>query len=365
MHRVLLVGGGTAGHVEPALAVAHWLLENSEDLACEFVGTSSGIEQELVPSAGLKLHTILKAPLPRTLNISTILWPVRLTIAIAQALRILRSADLVIGFGGYVSAPCYIAARVLGVKLLIHEANAIPGWANKLGSKFADENLVAFKSTINSGTSWSSAKLVGMPIRSDIFEISNMSKSDRSTIWSQAYLDLGLDRTKRTIFIFGGSLGAQSMNTAVAGALDALLEKGFNVIHGVGTKNSLPKARLGYVPLAYISDMAKIYVASDLVISRGGAVTCAEIDATNSFALIVPLPIGNGEQNANAADLVAKGAAEICSNSEFNATWLEANIDQLISKAQAWNVNRAPKSGKPAAELIGEIVLSKLMKLNK
>ena len=155
------------------------------------------------------------------------------------------------------------------------------------------------------------------------------------------------------------------MNTAVAGALDALLEKGFNVIHGVGTKNTLPKARLGYVPLAYISDMAKIYVASDLVISRGGAVTCAEIDATNSFALIVPLPIGNGEQNANAADLVAKGAAEICSNSEFSATWLEANIDQLISKAQAWNVKRAPQSGKPAAELIGEIVLSKLMKLNK
>ena len=150
MHRVLLVGGGTAGHVEPALAVAHWLLENSEDIACEFVGTSSGIEQDLVPSAGLKLHTILKAPLPRTLNISTILWPVRLTIAIAQALRILRSADLVIGFGGYVSAPCYLAARILGVKLLIHEANAIPGWANKLGSKFADENLVAFKSTINS-----------------------------------------------------------------------------------------------------------------------------------------------------------------------------------------------------------------------
>ena len=365
MHRVLLVGGGTAGHVEPALAVANWLLENSEDIACEFVGTTSGIEQELVPSAGLKLHTILKSPLPRKLNLATIIWPFRLIIAIVQALRIVRSADLVIGFGGYVSAPCYLAARILGVKLLIHEANAIPGWANKLGAKFADEKLVAFKSTLKAGSIWSSAKLVGMPIRSEIFAISNMSKSDRSAIWSQSYLDYGLDRTRQTIFIFGGSLGAQSINNAVRESLSTLAEKGFNVLHGVGSKNELPPARPGYVPLAYISDMASMYVASDLVISRGGAVTCAEIDAANSFALIVPLPIGNGEQSANAADLVEKGAAEICENSEFTSAWLISNIDRLIAKAEQWNAKRLPKSGKPAAELIGQMVLEKIARRAK
>jgi len=365
MHRVILVGGGTAGHVEPALAVAHWLLENSDDVACEFVGTTSGIEQELVPSAGLKLHTILKTPLPRRFNLSTIIWPIRLVVAVAQSLRILRSADLVIGFGGYVSAPCYIAARILGVKLLIHEANAIPGWANKLGAKFADEILIAFKTSRSGGPAWSTAKLVGMPIRTEIFAISQMGKSDRSTIWNGTYKNLGLDRTKRTIFVFGGSLGAQAINSALEQALPELLEKGFNIIHGLGSKNALPQKRPGYAPLAYISDMAGAYVASDLVISRGGAVTCAELDAANSFALIVPLPIGNGEQRANAADLVEKGAAEICSNSEFNSTWLLSNIDELIFKAEKWAAKRSPKTEKPAAEVIGQMVLTKLAKYTK
>jgi len=360
MHRVLLVGGGSAGHVEPALAVADWLLGNSEEIACEFVGTNSGIEKELVPNAGLKLHTILKTPLPRKINFASVAWPFRFAIAITQALKIIRSADLVIGFGGYVSAPCYIAARVLGVKLLVHEANALPGWANKFGAKFADETLIAFKSSLNAGPAWSSAKLVGMPIRAEIFAISKMSKSDRSAIWNQSYQELGLDRTKRTIFIFGGSLGAHSINTAVDGALSALLEKGFNVIHGVGSKNAVPQSRPGYVPLAYISDMASMYVASDLIISRGGAVTCAEIDLANSFALIVPLPIGNGEQSANAGELVQKGAAEICENSDFTASWLLANIDRLISQAEHWNAKRLPQISKPASELIGQIILTKL-----
>ncbi|CAB4702671.1 unannotated protein [freshwater metagenome] len=365
MHRVLLVGGGTAGHVEPALAVANWLLENSEDVACEFVGTKFGIERELVPSAGLKLHTILKSPLPRKFDFRAILWPIKFAIAVAQALKIVRSTDLVIGFGGYVSAPCYIAARILGVTLIIHEANAIPGWANKLGAKFADENLIAFKSTSKFGGSWQSAKLVGMPLRSDIFAISNMSKSELSAIWTDTYNELGLDRTKRTIFVFGGSLGAEAINRTISESLYFLLEKGFNVIHGVGSKNSLPKARPGYVPLAYISDMAKMYVASDLVISRGGAVTCAEIDAVNSFALIVPLPIGNGEQNANAADLVSKGAAEICDNSNFTSDWLNSNIDDLALKADSWKAKRTPISLTPAAQKIGQIVLAKIMVIPK
>ncbi len=362
MHRILLVGGGTAGHVEPALAVANWLLANRDDLSCEFIGTKSGIEQDLVPAAGLKLHTILKTPLPRKLNLRLLFWPFQLAVAIVQAAKILRSADLVIGFGGYVSAPCYIATRILGTKLIIHEANAIPGWANKLGAKFANENLIAFKSSTSFGGKWSRAKLVGMPIRSEIFEISNMGKSDRSALWTQIYRDLDLDRTKPTIFIFGGSLGAQTLNSAVAGAISVLLEKGFNIIHGVGSKNELPKARPGYVPLAYISDMANMYIASDLVISRGGAVTCAELDAANSYALIVPLPIGNGEQSANAADLIAKGAAQICSNSEFTSEWLISNIDQLISKAEEWNAMRAPSTQKPAAQSIGEIILQSLGK---
>lgn len=362
MHRVLLVGGGTAGHVEPALAVGQWLLANSEDIACEFVGTKSGIETDLVPAAGLKLHVIPKAPLPRSFNLRSLLWPFIFIAAVAQAKRLVGTADLVIGFGGYVSAPCYVAAKLSGVPLIIHEANAIPGWANKLGIKFAQSALVAFSSTLKFDTKWRSAKLVGMPIRDDIFAITNMSKSDRSAKWDATYRELELDRSKRTVFIFGGSLGAQSINTAVSEALPELLKREFNIIHGVGTGNKLPTARPGYAPLSYISNMANMYIASDLVISRGGAVTCAELDAANSYALIVPLPIGNGEQIANAADLVERGAARICPNSEFTGAWLIANIDSLAQAADQWNLKRSQKASLPAAEVIGTLILKLLSK---
>lgn len=360
MKRILLVGGGTAGHVEPALAVGNWLLVKSSDISCEFVGTKSGIENELVPLAGLKLHHIFKAPLPRSITASTLLWPIKFAISISQALKIVKSADLVIGFGGYVSAPCYIAAKISGVPLIIHEANAIPGWANKLGARFADEILVAFKSSLKEGGKWASAKLVGMPIREEIFAISNMSKSDRSGIWDATYRELGLDRSKRTIFIFGGSLGAQAINNVVERTLPELLKLDINIIHGIGRGNTLPKAVPGYVPLSYISNMAAMYIASDLIISRGGAVTCAELDLSNAFALIIPLPIGNGEQVANAQDLVAKGAAEICLSSDFTPNWLLENIGLLISKADSWNIKKSQTITTPSAAIIGEIVLKNL-----
>jgi len=361
VRRILLVGGGTAGHVEPALAVGNWLLGKSSDIACEFVGTKSGIENELVPLAGLKMHHILKAPFPRSITPSTLLWPIKFAISISQALKIVKSVDLVIGFGGYVSAPCYVAAKISGVPLIIHEANAIPGWANKLGAKFADEVLVAFKSSLKVGGKWATAKLVGMPIREEIFAISTMSKSDRSGIWDATYRELRLDRSKRTVFIFGGSLGAQAINKTVEQVLPELLKLDINIIHGIGRGNTLLKAVPGYVPLSYISNMAAMYIASDLVIARGGAVTCAELDVANSFALIIPLPIGNGEQVANAQDLVAKGAAEICLNSDFTPDWLLANIVHLVSKADSWNIKKSQITTTPSVEIIGEIVLKNLV----
>ena len=360
MQRILLVGGGTAGHVEPALAVADWLLENSEDVSCEFVGTKSGIEMELVPAAGLKLHLVTKAPLPRKFNPSSLIWPYKFIVSIIQSLRIVRSANLLIGFGGYVSAPCYIAAKLSRVPIFIHEANAIPGWANKLGINFAELTFTAFSSTSKFGGKWKSAVLAGMPIREEIFAISGLSKSDRSTKWDATYRKLELDRSNRTIFIFGGSLGAQSINAVVAKALPGLLGAGFNVIHAVGKNNQLPKAAPGYAPLSYITDMADMYIASDLVISRGGAVTCAELDAANSFALIVPLPIGNGEQVANAQDLVDKGAARICLSSEFTSEWLLSNIESLALAADNWNIKRLQGSKPRAAELIGSRILKKV-----
>jgi UDP-N-acetylglucosamine--N-acetylmuramyl-(pentapeptide) pyrophosphoryl-undecaprenol N-acetylglucosamine transferase len=111
--------------------------------------------------------------------------------------------------------------------------------------------------------------------------------------------------------------------------------------------------------------MAAMYIASDLVIARGGAVTCAELDVADSFALIIPLPIGNGEQVANAQDLLAKGAAEICLNSDFTPDWLLANIGHLISKADSWNIKKSQKTTTPSVEIIGEVVLKNLVGSSK
>jgi UDP-N-acetylglucosamine--N-acetylmuramyl-(pentapeptide) pyrophosphoryl-undecaprenol N-acetylglucosamine transferase len=363
MYRILLVGGGTAGHVEPALAVGDWLLnsrEESIDIACEFIGTRGGIENDLVPAAGLKLHHIVKSPLPRRITPGAFLWPLKFVTAFLQALSIIRSADLVLGFGGYVSAPCYLAARFAKVPIFVHEANALPGWANKLGAKFAAEILIAFSSTSSMGPGFKSAKLVGMPIREEIFVISKLSKSERAKNWGDTYRELGIDRSKRTIFVFGGSLGANSINRAVADALPELLNSGYNIIHSVGKGNVLPEALPGYLPLAYVGNMAEMYIASDLIISRGGAVSCAEIDASNSFALIVPLAIGNGEQIANAQELIAKGSAQICLNVDFTGKWILANIEGLMAKAIAWKAEPRATQREPAAAMIGKLVLENL-----
>jgi len=364
MYRVLLVGGGTAGHVEPALAVGDWLLNSASqniEITCEFIGTRGGIENDLVPAAGLKMHHIVKSPLPRRLTPKALLWPIKFATAFLQALRIVKSADLVLGFGGYVSAPCYLAAKFAKVPLFIHEANALPGWANKLGARFAAQTLIAFPSTSTTEQAFEGAKLVGMPIREEIFEISKLSKLERAGVWEKTYRELGIDRSKRTIFVFGGSLGARSINNAIADALPELLNSGYNVIHGVGRGNLLPKALPGYVPLAYITNMAQMYLASDLIISRGGAISCAEIAASNSYALIVPLAIGNGEQIANAQELIAKGAGQLCLNADFTGRWLLSNIEGLMAEAIAWKSEVREAQSDPAAAKIGELVLENLL----
>ena len=135
MSRVILVGGGTAGHVEPALAVGRNLKDEDSNIELEFIGTKSGVEVELLVDTGIKFHSILKVPFPRRLNINSLFWPFRFKYAFFQSLLAIKGSDLVIGFGGYVSAPGYRATKGRRRPLIIHEANAKPGLANKLGAK--------------------------------------------------------------------------------------------------------------------------------------------------------------------------------------------------------------------------------------
>jgi UDP-N-acetylglucosamine--N-acetylmuramyl-(pentapeptide) pyrophosphoryl-undecaprenol N-acetylglucosamine transferase len=355
--RVLLVGGGTAGHVEPALAVGRWLTQADSSLQIEFIGTKFGIEKELVPSAGFPLRCIAKVPLPRKLGAPLFTFPFKFLVSLVQALQIVHGADLVIGFGGYVSASAYLAAKLSGIPIIIHEANALPGWSNKLGARFASAVAVAFPSVLQKYPSWKSAIVTGMPIRESIHALASSNQDSLKTKRGEILTSMGFNPALPVVLVFGGSQGSTSMNMAVHDYARSVEANRIQFIHAVGMKNSLPVATSNYRPLSYIYEMADMYLAADLVIARSGAVTCAELEAVHKYAVLVPLPIGNGEQEANAEILLHDGAAVMCKNSDFTAEWLKKNCESALATAQTFNQSLRSHSVANADSRIGEIAL--------
>jgi UDP-N-acetylglucosamine--N-acetylmuramyl-(pentapeptide) pyrophosphoryl-undecaprenol N-acetylglucosamine transferase len=332
--KILFAGGGTAGHVEPALAVARaWQSAHPEDEIL-FLGTAHGLENTLVPAAGFSLHHIPKVTISRKLSPSLLKVPFQLISSIAATRSILKGADCAIGFGGYVSGPLYLAAMLTRTPFVIHEQNARPGWANRLGARFTRD--VALSLPV-SNREFAEAELTGLPLRADVMK----ALSSATTDWSKARTDAKLAIASRygftpenpLIFIFGGSQGSQAINQVISESLPELTKKGFSVLHGVGKNNPLPEPSNSYRALPYIEDMAQCYLAADLLISRSGAVTCAEAQALVRYSLFIPLPIGNGEQALNAADLASAGRAEVLEQSKFTSQWLIANIGALLTKS--------------------------------
>jgi UDP-N-acetylglucosamine--N-acetylmuramyl-(pentapeptide) pyrophosphoryl-undecaprenol N-acetylglucosamine transferase len=353
--KILFAGGGTAGHVEPALAVANWLKNSKPEWQLTFVGTKNGLENQLVPKSGFELKQIPKVLMPRQFTPSTLIWPIKIFFATFKALKICREADLVIGFGGYACPPIYLAAAILRKPIFIHEANAIPGWANRLGAVFASEIFIAFTRAQKKLGRWRNSKLSGMPIRAEIIAAASLSSEASSRIRNEQLEKWNLSKNKPTILVFGGSQGSRHINEAILQSLSAFTERGVQVVHSVGRSNALPTSTENYLPLSYIDDMSSAYHAADLVIARSGALTCAELAAVGRFAILIPLPIGNGEQSANAYDLQAAGAAELVEDHKFNADWLISNWEEIWRKASNFKqVNRGEFS---ASEIIGKKII--------
>ncbi|MDP1851459.1 MAG: UDP-N-acetylglucosamine--N-acetylmuramyl-(pentapeptide) pyrophosphoryl-undecaprenol N-acetylglucosamine transferase [Candidatus Planktophila sp.] len=330
MATVVLAGGGTAGHIEPALAVARaWKLAHPDDVMV-FVGTKAGLENKLVPSAGFTLAHIPKVQISRRPSLSWFRIPFDLIRAVATSRIVLKDAQLLIGFGGYVSAPAYLAARLVKIPILIHEANARPGWANRLGAKLTP--FLAVANQVEKGE-FANALITGLPLRSDVSEAFVASRLDFSAARLAAKRRLGFDEDKPLVFIMGGSQGSIAINKVVEESLPQLLAKGISILHSTGKLNTLPKEVDGYRPVTYVDAMGDAYLASDLVISRSGAVTCSEFRALGRYALFVPLPIGNGEQFYNARSLIEESRAEVVEQSNFNAQYLLAHIDILLESA--------------------------------
>lgn len=328
--KIVLAGAGTAGHIEPALAVADAWRKEYPNCEFEFVGTSTGLENTLVTSAGYKLSMIPKVTLPRSFSFDAFFAPIRFGQALSSSLKIVDGAECVIGFGGYVSAPIYLAAALRRIPFVIHEANAIPGWANKFGALLG--GAMAVGKPVLTGK-FKGAEVVGLPLKPTISVALDLAKPDWEAARKAAKSQLGVKADKPLLLVVGGSQGSLAINSVIASSLPDLLTE-FVVLHSVGGKNKLPLATAGYQPVPYLEDMATAYLAADLIIGRSGAITCAEVNALGKFAIFIPLAIGNGEQARNADFLVAQGRAVLVSQSEFSASWLIENVGTFLKKSQ-------------------------------
>lgn len=345
MRSVLLAGGGTAGHVNPLLAVADELRRRDPGMVLTVLGTERGLEATLVPAHGLPLALVPRVPMPRRPTLDWFRLPGRLTAAVrAAGAAIDRSgARVVVGFGGYVSTPAYLAARRRGVPVVIHEANARPGLANRLGARWARSVTVTFP-----GTPLPRAQVVGMPLRADVVAVVE-AMADRERARTEAAAALALDPARVTLLVTGGSLGAQRLNRVMAAFGPDVLAIGAQVLHLAGRgKADEVVAALGagevgrealetgrYVVREYLVEMEHAYALADLVVCRAGAATVSELAALGLPAVYVPLPIGNGEQRFNAVPVVDAGGGILVADADLGVEWLRENVLPLLAGAMA------------------------------
>ncbi|OFL17868.1 UDP-N-acetylglucosamine--N-acetylmuramyl-(pentapeptide) pyrophosphoryl-undecaprenol N-acetylglucosamine transferase [Corynebacterium sp. HMSC067D03] len=321
---VVLAGGGTAGHIEPALAVGE-VLRDQFGANVVALGTERGLETTIVPARGFQLALIDPVPIPRKKPWKLAAVPAKLLRSVNQAKEAMKSsgAQVVLGTGGYVSAPAYLAAKSLRLPFFVLETNALAGMANKLGVKLGGVGLNA---VANSGMA---GDVVGIPVRPGVGVDPDGAKRERGLrTW-------GLDPEKTTVLVTGGSQGAVSINTALAGAVERITAAGHQVLHAYGRKNDAPAPHEGYTAVPYIDDMEAAYAVADVVVCRSGAMTVAENSAAGVPAIYIPLPHGNGEQGLNSAHLVATGAALRIDDAELNGDVLVEKLLPLLNNDDA------------------------------
>ncbi|MGB3764056.1 MAG: undecaprenyldiphospho-muramoylpentapeptide beta-N-acetylglucosaminyltransferase [Ornithinimicrobium sp.] len=330
---VVLAGGGTAGHVNPLLSLADALRRRDPMTRITVLGTAEGLEARLVPERGYELVTVPKAPLPRRPNRAVLAFPGALRGSIRTAGQALQEAraDVVVGFGGYVSTPAYLAARRHGVPIVIHEQNARPGLANRLGARLTPHVATTFR-----GSKLSHGQWVGMPLRQEIATL------DRSSSRAAGMSYFGLDPDLRTLLIFGGSLGAQRLNEAFPAAAEDFAAAGVQVLHltGAGKEISIQRgafddSTVRYVAQPYTDRMDLAYAVADLAVCRSGAGTVCELAAVGLPAIYVPLPIGNGEQRLNAAEVVAAGGGLLVHDGDVTSDWVRGTVLPLMASDES------------------------------
>jgi UDP-N-acetylglucosamine--N-acetylmuramyl-(pentapeptide) pyrophosphoryl-undecaprenol N-acetylglucosamine transferase len=322
---VVIAGGGSAGHIEPALAFADALRRRDPTAGVTALGTVRGLDTRIIPARGYDLELIPPVPIPRRPGPDLFRVPGRLRAAVNAAARVLRDrrADALVGFGGFVSGPAYLAARRLKVPIVVHEANPRPGWANRLGARFTPYVATTFP-----GTPIRNATQLGLPIRRSI------STLDRDARRAEGRAAFGLEPDRPTLLVTGGSQGARRLNEAAAGAAGHLRERGVQVLHATGPAQTVDvpdgAGSPPYVVVPYLDRMELAYAAADLVLCRAGANTVVELTAVGLPAAYVPLPIGNGEQELIARPVVASGGGLMVDDAACTPGWVRDTLTPLL-----------------------------------
>ena len=318
----LLAGGGTAGHVNPRLAVADRIRASEADATVLVLGTAEGLEARLVPARGYELIVVPRVPFPRRPSRAAVHFLPRFNAAVREVTTVIRSrkVDVVVGFGGYVSTPAYLAARRAGVPIVIHEANARPGLANKLGARLTRHVGVAF-----AGTPIRHARFVGMPLRPEIEHL------DRTAARPDALAFFGLGDERPVLLVTGGSLGARKLNATMVAAARDLVAAGWQVLHITGSKAEVTDPQLAdYHLVAYCDRMDLALAAADFAVTRAGAATVSELCALGIPAVYVPYPVGNGEQRFNAAPVLAADGGVLIDDKVFTPAFVQAELVALL-----------------------------------
>ncbi|MBR5236071.1 MAG: undecaprenyldiphospho-muramoylpentapeptide beta-N-acetylglucosaminyltransferase [Clostridia bacterium] len=360
--KVLLSGGGTAGHINPALAIAGHLSQNHQaDIL--FVGTKKGLENKLVPAAGWDIRYIEVSGLIRRLTLKNLSVIKQFLTAIIHAKKILKdfAPDVVIGTGGYVCAPVLFAAKALKIPTIIHEQNVIPGVTVKLAAGLSDRICISFSDTTKylKKAFVEKCVLTGNPIREEMFSVNS----------GAARKALGLDE-RPFVTAFGGSLGAATINNAVLGLLNGEKTDHFQFMLGTGQRfyeqftKGLNKKEDNIRIVPYIENMDLVMAAADVIIGRAGALTVSELCALGKPAILVPSPnVAHDHQTHNAKSMEKIGGAIVIADRELSPETLKKAIDSVLDNeagmaAMAENARRAGITD--GAKRISDVALSLL-----
>lgn len=361
--RILVAGGGTAGHVFPGLATANVLRERGHDV--RFLGTDRGQEVRLVPAAGYPLETVPSRPFVRAFSPRALEAPVAVFRAFGTCRRLVREADVILGMGGYASVPAVLAARREHRPVVVHEQNAVTGLANRVGGRVAAAIAVSFAESRRWFPRRRRVMVTGNPVR----EVIRTVVHERDALRAEARVELGLADDRRTVLLFGGSQGALHLNQAAAGAARLLAGRDdlqlvilAGPAHHEAIADAVPQdSKLLVRTIPFLERMELAYAAADLVVSRAGATTIAELTVSGLPAVLVPYPYATGRhQEANARALQRAGGASILLDDQVTADSLAARIEDLIGFDERLRAmaEASARFGRPdAAERLADLVL--------